>query len=166
MIDDAHVCGFSLGAAMALRYAYDRPKRVRSLVLGGLSLGPLVQMGMYLGPNAESWRAQALAQLERLTHPSERAHRYFSYVHSVLTTIPLAPWLDAGREPRPPTLGMFGERDPLQPAAVYQWLELSSDARSRLEVIERAGHGSCFTHARFREAAIAFVTQQAAVARL
>lgn len=41
-IESAHLCGYSLGAAQALRFALDRPARVRSLVLGGLTIGPLI----------------------------------------------------------------------------------------------------------------------------
>jgi len=156
-IATAHVCGFSLGATMALRFAYDRPGRARSLVVGGLSLGPLVQMGLYLGTDAEAWRAQALAQLARLTHSSTRAGGYFQCVHEVLTTSSLEPLLSAGlgAELRPPLLGVYGERDPLQPAAVYAPLCVpDSGAFAQLEVIPEVGHGSCFTHPRFREASV------------
>jgi non-heme chloroperoxidase len=48
-IEVAHLCGFSMGAAASLRFAADQPARVESLVLGGLALGPLAQVGLYLG---------------------------------------------------------------------------------------------------------------------
>jgi len=40
-IQSAHLCGFSLGAAAAVRFSVDKPARVDSLILGGLALGPL-----------------------------------------------------------------------------------------------------------------------------
>jgi pimeloyl-ACP methyl ester carboxylesterase len=160
-VDTAHVCGFSLGATMGLRFAYDQPTRVRSLVLGGLSLGPLVQMGLYLGPSPEQWRDQALTQLERLKHPSPRVSTYFQCVREVLTTSPLEPLRRA--ELRLPLLGVFGERDPLGPAAIYEELRATAEnVPTRVEIIAQAGHGSSFIHPRFRELALAFFALHAA----
>jgi pimeloyl-ACP methyl ester carboxylesterase len=77
-------------------------------------------------------------------------------VREVLTTSTLEPLHRA--ELRLPMLSVFGERDPLGPAAIQEQLCLAADgAPTRVEIVAQAGHGSCFTHPRFREVTSEFL---------
>lgn len=154
-LDTVHVCGFSLGAAAALRFALDAPERVKTVVLGGLGLGPLVQMGLYLGPSADPARCDALMQLERVLRSSEKEAGYFTLVREAIETLPLES-VGPGRL-RAPLLGVAGETDRHMPFVLYQQLR-ETGASLQTHSIVGAGHGTCFSDARFRQAAIDFVT--------
>ncbi len=150
-IDHAHLCGFSLGAAQALRFVLDQPTRVESLVLGGLALGPLAQVGLHLSPTTEVARKGALAQVERpLLKASGDARAYFLAVQALISTAPLSPI--PPREIGVPILGLSGAADPYDPSALYRAL-LAGGAAIEIDIIPEAGHGSCFTHPSFRERA-------------
>jgi pimeloyl-ACP methyl ester carboxylesterase len=158
-IDRAHLCGFSLGAAQALRFVLDQPTRVESLVLGGLALGPLAQVGLHLSPTAEVARKEALRQLERpLLKASGEARAYFVAVQALISEAPLSSISPC--EVRAPILGLSGAADPYDPSVLYRVL-LAGGAPIEIESIPEAGHGSCFTHPRFRERATQFVAAQA-----
>jgi len=158
-IGSAHLCAFSLGAAQALRFALDHPARVDSLVLGGLAVGPLAQVGLYLSGTAEAARTQALTEIQSALRKATGASRsYFVAVQALLSTIPLHPVTPSGIDV--PILGVAGATDPYNPAGLYRAL-LSGGAAIDIAIIPHAGHGSCFTHPQFRELATAFVTEKA-----
>lgn len=158
-IHTAHLCGFSLGAAQALRFALDRPARVKSLVLGGLAAGPLAQMGVYLSPSAEAARTEALLQVRRpLEKSSGAARAYFEAVRTLLSAVPLRAITPS--ELLLPIFGLSGATDPYDPPALYRAL-LDGGAQVEMATIPEAGHGSCFTHPAFRELAIRFMVAQA-----
>jgi non-heme chloroperoxidase len=159
-IESAHLCGFSLGAAAAVRFSVDQPSRVDSLILGGLALGPLVQVGLYLGRSAEEARRRALTQLDRVKHTSSRATNYFSAVQAVMLATPLR--CLAAADLRSPILGVVGEADHYDPVALYEDLR-ASGARIQLKIIPNVGHGACFPHAEFRRAALDFIAAPLAV---
>jgi pimeloyl-ACP methyl ester carboxylesterase len=151
----AHLCGFSIGAAAALRFAADQPARVKSLVLGGLATGPLAQVGLYVGNNPVEARKQALHQVDRvLGDLSGNARAYFSVVRDVIATTQLRPLIGASLGA--PILGVSGENDPFEPLPLYEDLR-TSGAAIQIKTIPGAGHGSCFVHPSFRQAAAAFV---------
>lgn len=158
-IRTAHVCGFSLGAAQALRLVLDRPARVESLVLGGLAAGPLAQMGIHLSSGTGAARAEALRQMRRpLDKSSGEARAYFEAVRALLSSVSLR-----AIEPsklRAPILGIAGAADPYDPQSLYRAL-LDDGAPIEVVIIPDLGHGSCFTHPSFRELAIQFVVTQA-----
>jgi pimeloyl-ACP methyl ester carboxylesterase len=156
-IEAAHLCGFSMGAATAVRFAADQPARVESLVLGGLSLGPLLQVGLYLGNTPGEARKQALRQVDRvLRELSGNARSYFSAVRALIATAPLRPLV--GADLRAPILGVSGERDPFDPQSLYEDLR-TGGAPIEIKQVPGAGHGSCFVHPSFRQAAAAFVAR-------
>ena len=159
-VQSAHLCGFSLGAASAVRFAVDQPGRVDSLVLGGLALGPLVQVGLYLGRGPEDARRQALAQLDRVKHTSLQEASYFNAVRAVVSGTPLSNLSAA--DLNLPILGVAGEADRHNPAALYEEMR-AAGARIELKIIPNAGHGSCFTHADCRQAALDFFASSLAV---
>lgn len=153
-LEEVHLCGFSLGSAAALRFAVDMPERVQSVVLGGLGIGPLVQMGLFLGPSADDARRNALAQLDRVTSRSQEAARYFALVREVIETVPLAQVVAS--QLSAPILGIAGETDPQTPTVLYQQLR-ELGVPIQVQEIRGVGHGTCFSDARFREAAIDFL---------
>jgi len=158
-LQTVHLCGFSLGAAQALRFALDHPARVKSLVLGGLALGPLVQMGLHLSPTAEAARTEALLQVRRpLEKASGEARAYFEAVRVLLSEVPLRAITPA--ELGVPILGVSGAADPYDPPALYRAL-LDGGARIEWAVVPEAGHGSCFTHPDFCALAAPFLDTQA-----
>jgi pimeloyl-ACP methyl ester carboxylesterase len=158
-IDSAHLCGFSLGAAQALRFVLDQPPRVRSLVLGGLAVGPLAQMGLHLSASAEAARTEALVQVLRpLEKASGEARAYFLAVQGLLSATPLLPITPSNL--RVPILGVSGAADPYDPPALYRTLS-SGGARIEISSIPGVGHGTCFTHPNFRKLATQFVVAQA-----
>ena len=158
-IDAAHLCGFSLGAAQALRFAIDQPTRVISIVLGGLAVGPLAQVGLHLSPTAEAAQTEALAQIQRpLAKASGEAQAYFLAVQALLSATPLTRITPS--ELRVPILGVSGATDPYDPPALFRTL-LRGGARIEIQIVTAAGHGSCFTHPDFRMRATEFVTAQA-----
>ncbi len=159
-IQSAHLCGFSLGAAAAVRFSVDQPARVDSLVLGGLALGPLVQVGLFLGARREEARRQALGQLDRVQHTSSRRATYFSSVRAVMSATPLR-YL-AAADLSLPILGVAGEEDRHDPVALYEALR-AAGARIRLRIIPNVGHGTCFPHPEFRQAALDFIAASLAV---
>jgi non-heme chloroperoxidase len=149
-----HVCGYSLGAAAAIRFAYDLPARVKSLVLGGLGVGPLVQMGLFIGSSADDSRHRALAQLAGLRQSTDRTARYFTFVRESIECVVLER-LDAARL-RAPMLGIAGAGDAQKPAELYELLrELAVSIQVR--ELSGAGHGACFADSRFREEAVNFL---------
>lgn len=158
-IGSAHLCAFSLGAAQALRFALDHPARVDSLVLGGLAVGPLAQVGLYLSATAEAARSQAPTEIQRpLLKASGASGAYFLAVRELLSTIPLSPMTPSRIEV--PILGVSGTADPYDPPALYRTL-LTGGACIEISIIPSAGHGSCFKHPEFRALAMEFVTAQA-----
>jgi pimeloyl-ACP methyl ester carboxylesterase len=159
-IKRAHFCGFSLGAASALRFAVDRPARVQSLALGGLAVGPLVQVGLYLGATAEQARRAALTQLERpLQRASGSARTYFGLVRELLSSVELRPIVAS--DLRFPMLGVSGAADSHDSASLYRALR-AQGARIRMEAISDVGHGGCFADPRFRECVINFLAEMPA----
>lgn len=159
-LDAVHVCGFSLGAAAAVRFAFDVPERAKSLVLGGLGLGPLVQMGLFLGPSADDARRQALTQLDRVRPSSERTARYFILAREVIESVPLA--RVSGAHLRAPILGIAGSVDPLSPTLLYEQLR-ALGASIKVQEVPGTGHGACFSDVRFREATLDFLAASVAV---
>jgi pimeloyl-ACP methyl ester carboxylesterase len=158
-IHRAHLCGFSLGAAQALRFALDQPARVMSLVVGGLAMGPLAQVGLHLSPSAEAARSEALRQIRRpLENSSGEARAYFLIVQALLSRAPLRPITSS--DLCVPILGISGVADPYDPPVLYGAL-LSGGARIEISTIPEVGHGSCFTHPGFRTLAARFVAAQA-----
>lgn len=153
-VRSAALCGFSLGAATAARFAVDRPERVDALVLGGLALGPLVQAGLTLGRGAEEARQQALEQLARVHHDSPREAAYFGAARSVISATSLRDLATA--DLRAPVLGVAGDQDPHDPFALYEHLR-GAGAQIRIERIAGVGHGACFAHAEFRRTALEFL---------
>jgi pimeloyl-ACP methyl ester carboxylesterase len=157
-IEAAHLCGFSLGAAVALRFAVDLPGRSWSLVLGGLAVGPLAQCGLCVGPDVEEARQRALADVDRRLRATSAGERdYFAAARSVIATAPLRGL--AGADLAPPVLGVSGAEDPYDPGALYAALR-ATGARLQAETIADARHGSCFPHPDFRRAAVAFLASQ------
>ncbi len=158
-IESAHVCGFSLGAAQGLRFTLDQPTRVKSLVLGGLAVGPLAQVGLHLSRTAEAARAEALTQIRRsLEKASGAARAYFLAVQALLSTIDLIPLTPSTLGV--PMLGVSGASDRYDPSALYRTLR---DGGACIEIfsVAEAGHGTCFTHPEFRRIGTRFVAGQA-----
>ena len=158
-IEAAHLCGFSLGAAHALRFSHDHPERVKSLVLGGLAVGPLAQVGLHLSPHAGLARREALRQIERpLSKATPEAREYLRAVQELLSTIELAPVAVASL--RFPILGVSGDADPYDPPALYRALH-AQGASIESAIIPGAGHGTCFTHPDLRARATRFIASRA-----
>jgi pimeloyl-ACP methyl ester carboxylesterase len=89
-LESAHICGFSLGAACAARFAIDAPDRVHCLVLGGLARGPLAQMGLYVGRSATDARREAIRQVDRrIEESSPDAMEYFRAVRELISGVAL-----------------------------------------------------------------------------
>jgi pimeloyl-ACP methyl ester carboxylesterase len=79
-------------------------------------------------------------------------------VREVLETVPLAPI--TATPLRMPILGIAGETDPQTPSMLYEQLR-NTGTPIRIQEISGAGHGTCFSDPRFREAAIDFFAAQA-----
>jgi pimeloyl-ACP methyl ester carboxylesterase len=156
-IEAAWLCGYSLGAAHALRFAVDHPARVHALVLGGLALGPLVQCGLAASADPDADRRQALAELERpLAKAIGPERAYFEAVREVIATAPLRA-LGAARLPLP-VLAIAGQRDRVGRGAIEAALR-GTGARLAVRTLEAADHGGAFVHPEFRSAAIEFLAR-------
>jgi pimeloyl-ACP methyl ester carboxylesterase len=158
-IESAHLCGFSLGAAAALRCAIDRPESVSSLVLGGLGLGPLVQMGLFSGNDAEQARSEALSQLERVRPASERAAGYFGLLGATIAATELSPLGAAAGAVRAPVLGVAGSLDRFAPVRLFEQMRASGVA-IEIRELPGVGHGACFIDPAFRAAALDFLRRR------
>lgn len=159
-IPSAYVVGYSLGAAQAVRFAIDRPARVRSLVLGGLALGPLVQCGLCAGADAEADRRRAFEQLEGVPILSERDRLYFEAVRRVISDARLRALASGAL--RLPVLCVAADRDRFDPPSLYPALR-SAGASLVSVTIPAASHSGCFSDARFRDTALAFLARAAAL---
>jgi hypothetical protein len=115
-------------------------------------------MGLHLSASVEAARTQALAQVHRpLEKASGAARAYFLAVQGLLSAAPLRPI--APSDLRVSILAVSGDVDPYDPRALYQTL-LRGGARIEIVGIPGVGHGTCFSHPRFRELATRFVAAQ------
>ncbi len=159
-VEAAHLAGYSMGACHAIRFAEAQPRRVRSLLLGGVVVGALAIQGRHLAPDAEAeaQRALALAQLDgALARLSGYAAEVVRAAREVVRSEPFAR-PDLSRT-RVPALIAAGGDDP----AAAQWIR-EELARllpgARVLVVEGADHVGCLTSAALREAAVAFLREQ------
>jgi pimeloyl-[acyl-carrier protein] methyl ester esterase len=167
----AHLCGWSLGAHVAMRWALDRPTPIRRLAL--IAATPRF-------PAGEGWQAgSALGDLEAFARALHANYRgtldRFIALQAMGSTAPKAvvasfrrrlahaaapdlDALDAGLRLlattdlrsevvrlRQPTLLLHGERDAVVPAAAGEWLARALP-NARLTVISGAGHGPFVSH--------------------
>jgi pimeloyl-[acyl-carrier protein] methyl ester esterase len=166
-----HLCGWSLGALVAMRWALDRPARIRRVAL--IAATPRF-------PAGESWAAgSALGDLEAFAHalhvdyrgtlerfialqamgsPAPRkvvadfrrrlAHAAAPDTEAldaglrILATTDLRSEVDRLAQP---TLLLHGERDAVVPAAAGEWLARALPD-GRLKVVPAAGHGPFVSH--------------------
>jgi pimeloyl-ACP methyl ester carboxylesterase len=82
---------------------------------------------------------------------------YFSAVRTVISTAQLRPPI--GTDLRAPILGVSGEKDPFNPLSLYEGLR-TGGAPIQIKIVPGAGHGSCFIHPDFRQAAAEFVANK------
>ena len=166
-VEAAHLAGYSMGACHAIRFAEAQPRRVRSLLLGGVVVGALAIQGRHLAPDAEAeaQRALALAQLDgalaRLSgYAAEVVRAAREVVRAAREVVRSEPFArpDLSRT-RVPALIAAGGDDP----AAAQWIR-EELARllpgARVLVVEGADHVGCLTSAALREAAVAFLREQ------
>jgi pimeloyl-ACP methyl ester carboxylesterase len=153
-VEAAHLCGFSIGGAVAARFAVDQPARVLSLVLGGLALGPLAQLGLNIVMAPEQARSKGLQEVAALPKSKlEAAPEYFDAVRGAIEVAEFTPLI--GAQLKVPMLGVSGERDRYRSALIYEDLR-NSGASIQIETIPDVGHGGCFVAPQFREAAVEF----------
>jgi pimeloyl-ACP methyl ester carboxylesterase len=162
-VESAHICGFSLGAAMALRFAVDLSARVRSLVLGGLGIGPLVQVGLYIGISSEQARRDALTEVDKALEALPIGDQsYLTVVQTVLAATRLSRLV--GSDMKMPILGVAGEKDRYNPFRLYNYLR-ATGADIKGEILPGVGHGDCFVDKRFMEAVTSFLTDSPAACK-
>ena len=152
--EPAVVCGNSLGGAVALRYALDRPERVRGLVLTSPAGAPLsddelatLRSGFDLGTDAD-----ARAFMARLYH---RRPWFGPIVAGEVRTLMHRPVIrdllasaradDAPTPPelaalRPPTLLWWGRSERLLPPSGLAYLRANLPAHAVVEEPEGLGH--------------------------
>ena len=168
-LQDAHVVGLSMGAAVALELAIRMPQRVKSLVLvGGGAGGPSTSrpglseawgaVGAVLSDSVRNhcvWPAAALfSERFRDEHP-ERVAEYMPYFAQHRA----APWAMGwqllaaacfGRRRslhrvRAPTLVLHGELDVMSPAG-NAWLLADGIPGAQLHLVADAGHAVPLEH--------------------
>ncbi len=158
-ISAAHLAGYSMGACHALRFAEVHPKRVHSLVLGGIVVGALAIQGLHLAPDAEAedQRAQALVQLDgALARLSGYGAKVVHAAREVVRTERLAR-PDLSRV-RVPTLIAAGGDDP----AAEPWIRAELAhllPGARMLVVEGVNHVECIADPRLREAMVVFLRE-------
>lgn len=167
----AHVCGWSLGAQVAMRWGLDRPAQVQRLALIAatprFSAGDGWQAASALGDLEAFARAlhadyrgtlERFIALQAMGSPSPRtvvaefrrrlAHAAAPDLEALDAGLRLLATTDlrseAGRL-RQPTLILHGERDAIVPEAAGEWLARALPD-GRLEVIPAAGHGPFVSH--------------------
>ncbi|MBV9528869.1 alpha/beta fold hydrolase [Sphingomonas sp.] len=151
-VDQAHVCGLSLGGVIAIAMHHAWPKRVRSLVLADSFADHPDGQGIYDRSLAGSENMRILAEGRAdvlLAQPADPAVR--SEVIETMARIDptsyvigaRAVWLadqrDRAHEIRVPTLVLCGTEDKPTPPALSQALARLIPG-ARYEPIERAGH--------------------------
>lgn len=140
------LCGLSLGALVALRYAGEHPERLRRLVLcAGIAGLPWYFRGLQYGiagvvrvlPSARVRRGlvAGLPEEDRAVALEEIAHVDAGTASRTLRT---AASFRLERPPRMPTLLLCGERDRINVKLSGRLAEILPDAR--FEVVPDAGH--------------------------
>jgi pimeloyl-[acyl-carrier protein] methyl ester esterase len=166
-----HLCGWSLGAQVAMRWALDRPSRIRRLALiaatprfpagdgweAGSALGDLEAFARALHADYRGTLDRFIA-LQAMGSPAPRkvvaefrnrlAHAAAPDMEALDAGLRILADTDlrgeVGRLPQP-TLLVHGERDAVVPEAAAEWLARTLPD-SRLMVIPAAGHGPFVSH--------------------
>lgn len=129
-IDDAHLCGLSLGAMIAFRIAIDHPERVRSLTLAAGQVKP---------PRALMAIQNAIMRMlpEKLVSPGGVSKGQMLAVVEAIAQTDLSGELASVVAP---TLVLCGSRDRANLPAARAFAEGIADAE--LRIIDGAGHRS------------------------
>lgn len=152
-----HIIGYSIGTAAGLSYTLKYRKRIHSLVLGGLGIGPLAQLGLYVGQDAKDSREKALRQIETvLSTLSGDLRQQFEFAKSLIQEESLRQIV--GSDLPSSTLLVSGSDDRFRPNEIYANLN-SEKTKVTTEVLEGLGHGDCFTSAIFRELVLKFIAK-------
>ena len=173
----AHLCGWSLGALVAMRWALDRPTQVRRLALiaatprfpagegweAGSAIGDLEAFARALHADYRGTLERFIA-LQAMGSPAPRkvvadfrrrlAHAAAPDIDALDAGLRILANTDLRSEVgalAQPTLLLHGERDAVVPEAAAEWL-VQTLPNARLTVILAAGHGP-------------FVSQEAECAR-
>jgi non-heme chloroperoxidase len=159
----AHLAGYSMGACHAIRFAEAQPRRVRSLVLGGVVVGALAIQGRHLAPDAdaEAQRALALAQLDgalarlsgygaEVVRVAREVVRAESFARPDLTHV-------AGMRV-PALIAAGGDDRAAEPWIREELVRLLPGAQ--MLVVDGADHVGCLTSSALREVAVAFLRER------
>lgn len=166
-----HLCGWSLGALVAIRWALDRPTQVRRLALiaatprfpagegweAGSAIGDLEAFARALHADYRGTLERFIA-LQAMGSPAPRkvvadfrrrlAHAAAPDLDALDAGLRILATTDLRSELaglRQPALLLHGERDAVVPAAAAQWL-LQALPNGRLIVVPAAGHGPFVSH--------------------
>ena len=166
-----HLCGWSLGAQVAMRWALDRPAQIRRLALiaatprfpagdgwqAGSALGDLEAFARALHADYRGTLDRFIA-LQAMGSPAPRtvvadfrrrlAHAAAPDMEALDAGLRLLATTDLRSEVgrlRQPTLIVHGERDAVVPEAAGEWLARALP-NGRLTVIPAAGHGPFVSH--------------------
>lgn len=152
-----HVIGYSIGAAAGLLYAFKYRSRVKSMVLGGLGIGPLAQLGLYVGSDANKSREKALGEIGiALSSVPEKFRRQFEFAKCLIEQENLKQIV--GSDLPASTLLVSGSSDRFCPNEIYTAFN-SGNIKFRAEVIEGLGHGDCFVSPVFKDLALKFIAE-------
>ncbi len=155
-----HIVGYSIGAAAGLLYTLKYRNRIKSLVLGGLGIGPLTQLGLYVGQEEKKSREQALKQVESIVSTtSGDLRRQFEFAKSLIQERSLQHIV--GSDLPSSTLLVSGSNDRFRPNEIYAKLN-SEKSKLKTEILEGLGHGDCFTSPIFRDLALKFIAESLA----
>jgi pimeloyl-[acyl-carrier protein] methyl ester esterase len=166
-----HLCGWSLGALVAMRWALDRPLQVRRLALiaatprfpagdgwqAGSALGDLEAFARAMHEDYRGTLERFIA-LQALGSPAPRSviadfrrrlsHAAAPDLEALEAGLRILATTDLRREVGgllQPTLLLHGERDAVVPEAAAEWL-VRVLPQGRLKVVSAAGHGPFVSH--------------------
>ena len=157
-VNTAHIFAFAMGGMIALEFALLYPKKVRSLILGGTSLGgpravpadpSAAKVIASRDSNFDKWFSALIPFIYDVGTPQQRIQEDLSAVHKSAASKQayeaqlqaMATWEADSRlaQVNAPTLVIHGERDRIVPAENAS-LIAEAIPGAKLIIIPRAGH--------------------------